>query len=104
MEEYHPFSPPPFLSPMRTYSLQEAAALCGWRRKNTFRVRFLVGSGRADLVIGLGPYGELRLDADRVDELVRQLENEREAKGNWRAANLGHWARPRGFTENGDEG
>ena len=83
-------------SPSRTYTITEAANVCGFDRRNTFRERFLsTPKGRNSLVVGVSARGALQLHAGRVDELARMLDEERRQRGNWRPRNLGAHARRR---------
>lgn len=67
--------------------------MCGWSRPNTFRERFLTTQDdRERLVIDLDVRGRLLLDADRVREIVKEVESERASRGNWRPLNLGRYA------------
>ena len=80
---------------MRTYTLKEAARICGYKRPNTFREKFLTTESCGELVAGIDAAGRLQLHAERVEELAKQLEYERAARGNWRPRNLGNYAKKR---------
>lgn len=89
--------PQPLHNPHEKILVSEAARRCGWRRANTFRERFLSCEEDA-LAMGLAYDADDRavVDADAVDERVRQVEEERASRPpGWRLRNLGDHARPR---------
>lgn len=90
------------LLPMRdeqippTYTLNEAAARCGYRRVNTLREKHLAtAADREILGHAYDDAGRVALDRVAVDALANRLAAERLARGNWRVRNLGKWARRR---------
>ena len=86
---------PAMKSSASTYTIREAAERCGYKRPNTFREKFLSSPElRQKLSAGYDHKGRLVLDRVAVNALVKQLERERESRGNWRRRNLGDWAEP----------
>lgn len=87
----------------KTYTLKEAAVRCGYKRVNTMREKHLA-SDEARAALGYHIVrGAIRLDAKAVEHLARELEKEREERGNWRPRNLGPWAKPRRLQNNSFE-
>src|SRR5690606_11767627 len=80
----------------RTYTIREAAERLGFRRPNTFREKYLNSpEARAALGAAYDHQGRLVLDRKAVDQLANEVEEERKRRGNWRARNLGAYARSR---------
>lgn len=79
-----------------TYTIREAAAQCGFSRANTFREKFLrTPEEREAFGAHYDERGRLVLDRSAVEAAGRRVRAEREKRGNWRARNLGDYARPR---------
>jgi hypothetical protein len=76
----------------RTYDLTEATAKVGYSSTGTFRKKYLdTDDKREKLGHHYGARGEVRLQADAVDELAEREKEARRRRGNWRSANLGPW-------------
>ena len=87
-------SAPPNLQDLIT--IAEAAQICGWKRANTFREKFLVTQADA-VAMGLcyDPDGRALVPVAAVAAKAQQEETQRAARGNWRLANLKEHKRKR---------
>lgn len=92
-------SPAPATAPAspKLILLAEATRCCGWRRTNTFRERFLATEADADAMgLAYDEHGRAMVEAAAVVAAAQQVAREKAARApNWRARNLGAYARPR---------
>lgn len=74
----------------RKYRLIDATTKLGYTSVSTFRKKYLeTDAQKRELGHHLGARGEVLLMADAVDDLAVREEAARQARGNWRSANLG---------------